>query len=99
MKTIGNFNSRKYTLNKIIGRGTYGIVYECLPYAIKEINLEKLSPKLRENVNTEMSILKECQHPNIVNLHDTIKEGKYVYLVMEYCLEDLDSYLKKHKLS
>jgi hypothetical protein len=40
MKTIGGKNgSRQYTLQSVIGQGSFGKVYYSPPYAIKEVTL------------------------------------------------------------
>ncbi len=38
--------------------------------AIKAVSLSKLNKKLAENLASEISILKEIDHPNIVKLYE-----------------------------
>lgn len=63
--------------------------------------MTKLSKKLKENLATEIEILKGLRHPHIVQLFVCADTRSYIYLVMEYCqLSDLAQFMKKrHQLS
>lgn len=41
--------------------------------------------------------MSKIDHPNVVKLVDHFYEGNYVYLVMEYCEQDLCKYLKNNR--
>lgn len=62
--------------------------------------MSKLSKKLKENLATEIDILKGLKHPHIVQLFVCTETPAYIYLVMEYCqLSDLAQFMKKrHQL-
>jgi serine/threonine protein kinase len=53
----------------------------------KEISYQKMSQKEREQLQAELSILKELRHPNIVAYfeRDHIKASQDLHLYMEYC--------------
>lgn len=53
----------------------------------KEISYLKMSQKEREQLQAELSILKELRHPNIVAYfeRDHIKASQDLHLYMEYC--------------
>ena len=53
----------------------------------KEISYLKMSQKEREQLQAELSILKELRHDNIVQYHSRshIKETQDLHLYMEYC--------------
>lgn len=55
--------------------------------AIKAITRtsEKLTKKVLENLEMEISILRTYRHPNIVCLHDVQKTERHFYLILEYC--------------
>jgi len=55
--------------------------------AIKAItrSSEKLTKKVLENLEMEISILRTYRHPNIVCLHDVQKTERHFYLILEYC--------------
>jgi len=58
--------------------------------------MTKLTTKLKDNLESEIRILKSLQHPHIVALFSCTETPTYFYLVMEYCqLSDLSQFLKK----
>ena len=64
--------------------------------AIKSVNLSKLNKKLKDNLFSEISILKDLHHPHIVSLIDCRESTSHIHLVMEYCqLGDLSMFIKK----
>ncbi|KAF2209913.1 hypothetical protein CERZMDRAFT_4405, partial [Cercospora zeae-maydis SCOH1-5] len=91
---------------KEIGKGSFATVYlaqhrKRKSYAaVKAVQMGKLSKKLKENLATEIEILKGLKHPHIVQLFVCTDTPSYIYLVMEYCqLSDLAQFMKKrHQL-
>src|SRR5947207_6987945 len=64
--------------------------------AIKSVNLSKLNKKLKDNLASEIEILKGLHHPHIVALIDCHESASHIHLVMEYCaLGDLSLFIKK----
>lgn len=64
--------------------------------AIKSVNLSKLNKKLKDNLTSEIAILKGLHHPHIVALIDCKESTAHIHLVMEYCaLGDLSYFIKK----
>jgi serine/threonine-protein kinase ULK2 len=64
--------------------------------AIKSVTLAKLNKKLKENLYSEIEILKGLHHPHIVALIDCRESSSHIHLVMEYCqLGDLSLFIKK----
>jgi len=64
--------------------------------AIKSVNLSKLNKKLKENLYSEIDILKGLQHPHIVALIDCTESTTHIHLVMEFCeLGDLSFFIKR----
>jgi NIMA (never in mitosis gene a)-related kinase len=53
----------------------------------KELNYGKMSEKEKQMIVSEVNILRELRHPNIVKYYDRIidKEQSKIYIVMEYC--------------
>ncbi|WFD28257.1 non-specific serine/threonine protein kinase [Malassezia nana] len=98
-KSVGD-----YVLDKEIGKGSFAQVYRAHhqhpPYqlvAVKSVTRGKLSPKLLENLEGEISILKSMRHTNIVDLRDCIYTDEYIHLIMEYCPGgDLSQYIRHH---
>ncbi|KAM0866795.1 hypothetical protein ACQ4PT_042415 [Festuca glaucescens] len=93
-----------YMLLRQIGSGAYSRVWlgrhlaRGTEVAVKEIAMERLSSKLRDSLLSEVDILRSIRHPNVIALHDSIRDGKRIYLILEYCRGgDLYSYLLRHK--
>ncbi|WFD24423.1 non-specific serine/threonine protein kinase [Malassezia equina] len=94
----------EYVLDREIGKGSFAQVYRAHhqqpPYqlvAVKSVTRSKLSPKLLENLEGEISILKSMRHTNIVDLRDCIYTNEHIHLIMEYCPGgDLSLYIRKH---
>ncbi|KAI1769050.1 Serine/threonine-protein kinase ATG1 [Hypoxylon sp. FL1150] len=66
--------------------------------AIKSVELGRLNKKLKENLYSEIKILKKLRHPHIVALHDCVESSTHINLMMEYCeLGDLSLFIKKRE--
>ena len=46
---------------------------------------ERLTKKVLENLETEISIMRRHRHPNIVALRDVVRTDRHFYLILEYC--------------
>ena len=98
MRTIGGKSGkRQYTLQTVLGQGSFGKVYHSPPYAIKEITINLQRHSLTA-IRNETSILRQLDHPYIVKMYDIIEENNSLFMIMEYCEMDLAQYLKKYKL-
>jgi serine/threonine-protein kinase ULK/ATG1 len=66
--------------------------------AIKIVTRKKLTTKLLENLEGEISILRAARHVNIVELIDCLKTSSHIYLVMQYCrMGDLSNYIRTRR--
>jgi len=64
--------------------------------AVKSVHLQKLNKKLKDNLYSEIHILKGLHHPHIVALIDCQESSAHIHLVMEFCqLGDLSYFIKK----
>jgi serine/threonine protein kinase len=100
-KKVGN-----YILLNMLGQGQFGQVYKaCLEndrnqiYAIKCVAKSKLNenPMLNQLFQTEMSVMAQINHPNVMHLFEYMETQNNYYLVISYCNNgDLENYLKKH---
>ncbi|KAI4731888.1 kinase-like protein [Aureobasidium sp. EXF-10728] len=84
-----------------IGKGSFATVYLASHRkrksfaAIKSVVTGKLTGKLRENLNSEINILRKLQHPHIVALFECVDTPQHIHLVMEYCqMSDLAAFMK-----
>ncbi|KAJ5610715.1 hypothetical protein N7510_007434 [Penicillium lagena] len=94
----------RYTRLDEIGRGSFATVYQGVHtksrtyVAIKSVNLSKLNKKLKDNLSSEIDILKGLHHPHIVALIDCQESTSHIHLVMEYCaLGDLSLFIKRRE--
>ena len=85
-----------------IGEGTYGIVYKAKDkitdqfVALKKIRLEIESEGVPSTAIREISLLKELEHPGIVQLLDVVHADQKLYLVFEYLDKDLNKLMKDY---
>lgn len=96
--TVGHFR-----IGPEIGRGSFANVYKGYdkrtkqPVAVKSVIRSRLkNQKLIDNLEVEISILKNLKNPHIVALLDCVQTDQYFHLFMEYCaLGDLSYFIKK----
>ncbi|TFK91164.1 kinase-like protein [Polyporus arcularius HHB13444] len=98
--TLPNFTGctldKRYELTKLLGSGTYGVVYKAIDHsakpesdsrfcAVKIIKKKGRSPTEVETVRREVTLHGfVSDHPNVVTLHDCIEDEKYFYIILEY---------------
>lgn len=76
-----------YDLETEIGRGKFGTVYKCkektsgLQLAAKFVSIPKKED--RRNVEREVEIMRELQHPRLIQLYDAFENGKMMYVILE----------------
>ncbi|KAK7294573.1 hypothetical protein RJT34_17462 [Clitoria ternatea] len=92
-----------YILGPQIGSGSFAVVWRSrnrhsgLEVAVKEIDKRQLSPKVRDNLLKEISILSTIHHPNIIRLFEAVETNDRIYLILEYCGGgDLAAYIHRH---
>ncbi|EEY65264.1 protein kinase, putative [Phytophthora infestans T30-4] len=93
-----------YVVTSKLGSGSFAVVYKGYhkvsktPVAIKALSLHKLNSKLLSNLEMEISIMRQIDHPNVVKLYDIKKTEKHMYLVLEYCAGgDLQHYMRRRQ--
>ncbi|KAL1803022.1 hypothetical protein ACET3Z_031669 [Daucus carota] len=83
----------RYKLGRELGRGEFGVTYECIDIengekvACKKISKDKLRTEIDvEDVRREVEIMRHLpSHPNIVTFIDVYEDKEAIYLVMELC--------------
>ena len=69
----------RWVLAAHIGSGSFAVVWRArhaetgAEAAVKEINLDRLNAKLRQSLESEVSILKRIRHANIVRLLEVVE--------------------------
>ncbi|XP_076046653.1 cyclin-dependent kinase 10-like isoform X2 [Oratosquilla oratoria] len=93
---VGDFEK----LNRV-GEGTYGVVYRARDkrsneiVALKKMRMEKEKDGMPISGLREIMLLQACKHKNIVCLKEVVvgRSLESIFLVMEYCEQDLASLL------
>ncbi|XP_037945690.1 serine/threonine-protein kinase ULK3-like [Teleopsis dalmanni] len=80
-----------YEILDKLGVGSYATVFKVRHkqnktfHAIKCVEMSKLSHSSRENLVTEIRLLRSLNHKYIVALQDFFWDEKNIYIVLEYC--------------
>ena len=89
----------QYRIGKVLGKGHFGSVSLATHrvtgrmYAIKCLEKRKmLTPKLVNNLDKEIRVMRMVRHANIVRCHQVVHAPRHIYLVMSLAAEDLFSY-------
>ena len=93
----------KYEIIRLIGDGTYGIVYEGKNKETKEkVAIKKLKKKYKSieecKNKIEIKVLEQLNHENIIQLKEVIREynGEVSY-IFEYCDCNLLEFIEAHR--
>ncbi|EMD36890.1 ATG1 protein serine/threonine kinase-like protein [Gelatoporia subvermispora B] len=93
---------KPYVIVSDLGKGSFATVYRGyheqthVQVAIKTVNKAGLSPKLFDNLQGEIEILKTLSHRHITKLLDIVRAERNIYLIIEFCAGgDLSNYIKK----
>ena len=68
-----------WVLQQKIGSGSFAVVWKAVhaetgsAVAVKEISTDRLNKKLKQSLESEVSILKQIRHRNIVHLEDVVE--------------------------
>ena len=97
-----------YKFKDLIGGGHFGTVrsayrrYEKTPhklYAIKSINIRKISKNNFDELIKEVDLISSLDHPNIIKFYETYNDKFYFHIVMELCRgKDLLYRIYKNKM-
>ncbi|KAF9433419.1 Serine/threonine-protein kinase Nek2 [Entomortierella beljakovae] len=96
----------EYDTLESIGSGSFGLIRKVRRktdgkvLARKEIDYRKMTTKEKEQLVSEVNILKDLKHPNIVEFLERAidRENSFIYILMEYCEGgDLASVIRRHK--
>lgn len=97
-KLIGN-----YVLEKVLGQGQFGKVWRARHkdtkdmFAIKVISVQKIesNPILVRLLHTEIQVMHEINHQNILHCYEFLKSKENYYLVLQYCNQgDMENYIR-----
>lgn len=98
----------QYNPKYCLGQGSYGKVYVALDLTTKEqVALKQMDIRnfkndeyLKNQLISEVQIMKRLNHPNIVKFLDYFQSNKSYYFITEYCQDgDLREYILQKKLT
>ena len=101
-KRVGDF-----LLKRKIGTGQFGEVWHAVntstgrDFAIKVAEKFKIDNYeiLKRLLETEINIMHEIDHPNVLHLHEYIETENNYYLVLQFCEKgDFANYIKKNRI-
>jgi len=100
-KSKGKQPKTQYSADRVIGNGSFGIVYQARDNQSGETVAIKKVLQDRRYKNRELQIMKIVRHPNIVQVKDCFySKGRnrdvYLNLVMEYVPETVYQMIKNH---
>ncbi|KAJ3981765.1 hypothetical protein F5890DRAFT_1417072 [Lentinula detonsa] len=78
-------------LGDSLGKGAFGQVYRALNWAtgetvaIKQISLNNIPASQLSSIMSEISLLKNLRHPNIVKYKGFVKTRMHLYIILEFC--------------
>lgn len=91
-----------YQLGDLLGRGASGNVYRALNFltgetvAIKSISVQSLPASSLPDIMSEIDLLKNLNHPNIVKYKGFSRDKDSLFIILEYCENgSLQTILKK----
>lgn len=82
---------KDFQLGDCLGKGAFGSVYRALNWgtgetvAIKQVRLENLGAADLKNMEMEIDLLKNLNHPNIVKYNGFVRSSESLYIILEYC--------------
>lgn len=93
INTFSMKSLQDYEVISIIGSGTFGTCFKVRDkqtgeiYAWKGMDYEELSDSKKESLISEINVLRELKHPNIVQYYHHLvnHEAKSIFIVMECC--------------
>ncbi|KDN49612.1 hypothetical protein K437DRAFT_255295 [Tilletiaria anomala UBC 951] len=91
MGSAGDAQLAHYSLGDCLGRGAFGSVYRGLNWmtgetvAVKQIDLSNIPESELGEIMSEIELLRNLKHPNIVKYKGSEKTTDYLYIILEYC--------------
>ncbi|KAJ8081011.1 Protein kinase of the Mitotic Exit Network [Marasmius tenuissimus] len=89
--SAGSKSLHDYQLGDSLGKGAFGQVYRALNWAtgetvaVKEIQLSNIPKSDLGEIMSEIDLLKNLNHPNIVKYKGFVKTRDFLYIILEFC--------------
>ena len=97
---------KEYCIGKsLCDDGAFGMIHIVKHYKTQQLYVMKIMSKreindddMKDQIETEIHILKELDHPNVVKMVDFFEDKKYLYVVMEYMIKgDMADFIQESK--
>ncbi|KAM0746355.1 kinase-like protein [Meredithblackwellia eburnea MCA 4105] len=102
-KDDNNNALKDFKLGERLGSGSFGTVVKAFNWtsgetvAIKQIGLSNIPKSQLPDIMSEIDLLKNLHHPNIVQYRGFVKTSEFLYIILEYCENgSLSSVTKKY---
>jgi len=84
-RSTNNANSSMTSIVGPFSEGRLSASGKPVEYALKSIQMARISSTFREELKNEINILNAMDHPNIVKLHEVINHEEQIYMILELC--------------
>merc|ERR1711935_453656 len=99
-----NSTMERYEKLEKVGEGTYGVVYKAKDretneiVALKKVRMGSEDEGVPSTALREIALLKEIQHANCVELKEVESTESKLYLIFEWCDQDLKKYMTSYRV-
>jgi eukaryotic-like serine/threonine-protein kinase len=93
-----------YRIGRVIGEGSFGVVYECTDTWENELAVKILKPRgtydeVRGNAIAELEKLRTLRHPNVTYVHDGFEFRHTFYIVFERCWQPINQFIQRQNFT
>lgn len=89
----------RYKVDRVIGDGSFGIVYSAQSESGEQVAIKKMKRKFHNWQECmelrEVKSLKKFAHPNVIKLREVIRENDELFFVFEFCEQNVFQIMKK----
>jgi eukaryotic-like serine/threonine-protein kinase len=99
-RITSNATGNTYRIGRVIGEGSFGVVYECTDTWENELAVKILKPQgsyeqVRDNAIAELQKLQTLRHPNVTYVYDGFEFRHTFYIVFERCWEPINQFIQR----
>lgn len=89
-----------YRIGRVIGEGSFGVVYECTDTWENQLAVKILKPlgtyeQVRDSAIAELQKLRHLRHPNVTYVHDAFEFRHTFYIVFERCWQPINQFIQR----